>query len=87
MPAGIVFWDRLEQVAVEQHTVRRWLEFRYVTGLLSFRDGLALSAILRRLRRAQDVLMVEDPPVAGTHSSGGPDDGESEAFQARPPVT
>ncbi len=49
---------RTRQV-VEQRLARKPLRFPYIPGLLSFREAPALLAVLRKLRRDPDVLMLD----------------------------
>jgi deoxyribonuclease V len=55
--AAAVVWDMREETVVEQHIAVRPLTFPYVPGLLSFREGPAVLAALRKLRTAPDVLI------------------------------
>jgi deoxyribonuclease V len=57
--AAAVAWDLREQRVLEQHLTVRPLTFPYVPGLLSFREGPALLAALRKLRAAPDVLLCD----------------------------
>jgi deoxyribonuclease V len=62
--AAVVVWDMREQVVIEQHVAVRPLRFPYVPGLLSFREGPALLAALRKLRAAPDVLLCDGHGLA-----------------------
>ncbi len=62
--AAVVLWDLRERAVVEQHVARRRLAFPYVPGLLSFREGPALLAALRKLRRRPDVLLCDGHGLA-----------------------
>lgn len=62
--AGVVLWDVAAHEVVETHHVRRPLRFPYVPGLLSFREGPALLAALRRLRRSAEALLCDGHGVA-----------------------
>jgi deoxyribonuclease V len=57
--AAAVVWDMHERMIVEQQTAERPLTFPYVPGLLSFREGPAVLAALRKLRTAPDVLIYD----------------------------
>ena len=62
--AAVVVWDMREQTVVEQHVAVRPLRFPYVPGLLSFREGPAVLAALRRLRTPPDVLLCDGHGLA-----------------------
>jgi deoxyribonuclease V len=62
--AAVVLWDMRERTVIEQHVAARPLTFPYVPGLLSFREGPALLAALRRLRRPPDVLICDGHGLA-----------------------
>ena len=57
--AAVVLWDVRERVVVEERVATRPLRFPYVPGLLSFREGPAILAALRRLRQRPDALMCD----------------------------
>jgi len=57
--AGAVLWDRQTETVIESNTVVRRLRFPYVPGLLSFREGPAVLAALRRLRHVPDALICD----------------------------
>jgi len=57
--AAVVVWDLLERRVVEQRVAARRLTFPYVPGLLSFREGPAVLAGLRKLRTLPDVLICD----------------------------
>ncbi len=57
--AAVVVWDLREQRVIEQHVAVRQLTFPYVPGLLSFREGPAVLAALRKLRTPPDVLIYD----------------------------
>jgi len=57
--AAAVVWDLRERVVIEGHVAVRPLTFPYVPGLLSFREGPAVLAALRKLRTPPDVLMYD----------------------------
>jgi deoxyribonuclease V len=62
--AAAVVWDLREQSVVEQHVAVRPLTFPYVPGLLSFREGAAVLAALRKLRTLPDVLIYDGHGLA-----------------------
>jgi deoxyribonuclease V len=57
--AAVVVWDLREQAVVEYRLAVRPLTFPYVPGLLSFREGPAVLAALRKLRTPPDVLLCD----------------------------
>jgi deoxyribonuclease V len=62
--AAVVLWDVRERAVVEECVATRPLRFPYVPGLLSFREGPAILAALRRLRRRPDALMCDGHGLA-----------------------
>lgn len=62
--AGVVLWDVKRKQVVEQHVIRRKVGFPYVPGLLSFREAPAILAVLRKLRRAPDLVMCDGHGLA-----------------------
>lgn len=62
--AGVVLWDLDDNAAVEEHVAVRKLRFPYVPGLLTFREGPALLAALRKLSRRPDALMCDGHGLA-----------------------
>ena len=62
--AGVVVWDLATETVVEQTTAVRPVRFPYVPGLLSFREGPAVLAALRRLRNVPDVVMFDGQGLA-----------------------
>jgi deoxyribonuclease V len=62
--AAAVVWDLREQSVIEQHVAVRPLTFPYVPGLLSFREGPAVLAVLRKLRTLPDVLIYDGHGLA-----------------------
>jgi deoxyribonuclease V len=57
--AAVVLWDLEKRIVLEEHVAVRKLTFPYVPGLLSFREAPAVLAVLRKLRRAPDCLMLD----------------------------
>jgi deoxyribonuclease V len=57
--AAAVVWDTQAQDVLEQHVLRRPVEFPYVPGLLSFREAPAILAVLRKLETEPDVCMFD----------------------------
>jgi len=57
--AGVVVWDAQAREVVEQHVIRRPVQFPYVPGLLSFREAPAILAVLRRLRCEPDAFLFD----------------------------
>ncbi len=62
--AAVVVWDMREQTVIERHVAARPLTFPYVPGLLSFREGPAVLAALRKLRTPPDVLIYDGHGLA-----------------------
>lgn len=62
--AVVVLWDAQRQSVVEEHRARRKLRFPYIPGLLTFREGPAALAALRKLHRPPDVLMFDGQGIA-----------------------
>ena len=62
--AAVVAWDMRTRAVIEQHVAVRPLTFPYVPGLLSFREGPAVLAALRRLRTLPDVLIYDGHGLA-----------------------
>jgi deoxyribonuclease V len=62
--AAAVVWDMRDEKIVEQHVAVRPLAFPYVPGLLSFREGPAVLAALRRLRTPPDVIIYDGHGLA-----------------------
>jgi deoxyribonuclease V len=61
---GVVLWDVETSRVLEKHVAVRRVWFPYVPGFLSFREGPALLAALRKLRRVPDVLMCDGQGLA-----------------------
>jgi len=57
--AGVVVWDVNRRAVVEQCVARRPVQFPYVPGLLTFREGPALLAALKQLQCEPDVFMFD----------------------------
>lgn len=57
--AAVVVWHVREQRVVEEATATRPVRMPYVPGLLSFREGPAIIAAMRRLTDRPDVLMFD----------------------------
>ncbi len=68
--AAVVVWDLRERRVVEQRVAVRRLTFPYVPGLLSFREGPAVLAALRRLRTPPDVLIYDGHGLAHPRRCG-----------------
>jgi deoxyribonuclease V len=62
--AAAVVWDMRESAVIEQHVTLRPLTFPYVPGLLSFREGPAVFAVLRKVRTRMDVLICDGHGLA-----------------------
>lgn len=62
--AGVVVWDLATQTVVEETTAVRPVRFAYVPGLLSFREGPAVLAALRKLENVPDVFMFDGQGLA-----------------------
>ncbi len=68
--AAVVLWDLREQRVIEQHVAVRRLKFPYVPGLLSFREGPAVLAALRKLQTPPDVLIYDGHGLAHPRRCG-----------------
>ncbi len=62
--AGVVLWDREDQVIVEQQLGVRQLKFPYIPGLLTFREAPAIIMALRNLQHRPDVLLCDGQGIA-----------------------
>jgi deoxyribonuclease V len=62
--AAVVVWDMREQRVIERRVAVRPLRFPYVPGLLSFREGPALLAALRKLRTSPDAFICDGHGLA-----------------------
>lgn len=62
--AAVVLWDLRTGAAVEERSAVRRSAFPYVPGYLSFREGPAVLAALRRLRRPPDVVLLDGHGIA-----------------------
>lgn len=62
--AAVVVWDVEAAEVVETLSASRPLTFPYVPGLLSFREGPAIIAALRRVRSEPDLLMFDGQGIA-----------------------
>ncbi len=62
--AGVVVWEVPTHSIVEQHVARRPVRFPYVPGLLTFREGPALLAALRKLRCEPDAFLFDGQGLA-----------------------
>ena len=59
-----MIWDVLNQEVLEQHVVRRPIQFPYVPGLLSFREAPAILAALRKVKTEPDVFLFDGQGIA-----------------------
>lgn len=59
-----VVWDMRERKVVEQHVAQRPLTFPYVPGLLSFREGPAVLAALRKVHTPPEVILYDGHGLA-----------------------
>ncbi|MCP4246329.1 MAG: deoxyribonuclease V [bacterium] len=62
--AGVVVWDLDTQSILEQTTAVRPVRFPYVPGLLTFREGPAVLAALRKLKHVPDAFMFDGQGLA-----------------------
>src|SRR5512139_4105063 len=62
--AAVVVWDLRAQMVVERCVAVRPATFPYVPGLLAFREGPAILAVLRKLRTPPDVFICDGHGVA-----------------------
>lgn len=56
---GVIVYSFPELTEVERRMARRKLQFPYVPGLLSFREGPVLSAVFARLRVEPDLILID----------------------------
>ena len=68
--AGVVLWSLASGRVVEQHTALAPLRFPYIPGLLTFREGPAIIAALRRLTMRPDVLLCDGQGIAHPRRCG-----------------
>jgi len=68
--AAVVLWDLTEKAAIEQRVAVKELRVPYIPGLLTFREGPALIAALRKLRREPDALMFDGQGIAHPRGLG-----------------
>ena len=61
---GIVVWDVAAKAVVETRTAKRPVTFPYVPGLLTFREGPALLAAIRRLKTTPDAFLFDGQGLA-----------------------
>lgn len=57
--AAVVVWDVAEKRVIETRTAIKPLDFPYVPGLLTFREGPALLAAMRKLRCTPDAFLFD----------------------------
>jgi len=62
--AAVVVWDVADREVIEVRSASRPLTFPYVPGLLTFREGPAIIAALRRVRSEPDLLMFDGQGIA-----------------------
>lgn len=62
--AGVVVWDLATQSILEQTTAVRPVRFPYVPGLLTFREGPAVLAALRKLKHVPEVFLFDGQGLA-----------------------
>lgn len=62
--AGIVVWDLKNREVVEEQTAEAAAFFPYIPGLLTFREGPAVLAALRKLAVRPDVLLFDGQGIA-----------------------
>jgi len=68
--AAVVLWDLREKATVEQRVAVKELRVPYIPGLLTFREGPALIAALRKLEREPDALMFDGQGIAHPRGLG-----------------
>lgn len=68
--AGVVLWSLPAGEIVEQHLAMLPLRFPYVPGLLTFREGPAIIAALRKLRHRPDALICDGQGIAHPRRCG-----------------
>ena len=68
--AGVVLWCIQTAKVVETHTATAELRFPYIPGLLTFREGPAIIAALRKLRKTPDALMCDGQGIAHPRRCG-----------------
>lgn len=57
--AGVIVYRFPALEEIERRSARLKLQFPYVPGLLSFREGPALTAVFARLRNAPDLILID----------------------------
>ncbi len=62
--AGVVLWDIKKKKIIEHHTASKNLIFPYIPGLLTFREGSAVIAALRKLNMKPDLLICDGQGIA-----------------------
>lgn len=62
--AGVVLWDIRRKAVLEERIAVAPVTFPYVPGLLSFREGRAVIAVLRRLRIEPDAVICDGHGLA-----------------------
>lgn len=68
--AGVVLWSLESREVVEIQTARVRLHFPYIPGLLTFREGPAVLAVMRKLRKIPDVLICDGQGIAHPRRCG-----------------
>jgi len=68
--AGVVLWHTETREVVEERVATAPLRFPYIPGLLTFREGPAVLAALRRLRHRPDALLCDGQGIAHPRRCG-----------------
>jgi len=67
---GVVLWNIIKQTVLEQHIAVLPQRFRYIPGLLSFREAPAVIGALRKLTLTPDVLICDGQGIAHQRGFG-----------------
>jgi deoxyribonuclease V len=62
--AAVVVWDIKTQNVIEKQLLKIPLQFPYVPGLLSFREGPAILMVLKKLKNKPDAIMCDGQGLA-----------------------
>ncbi len=68
--AAAVVWERSTDRVIEEHSVRTKVGFPYVPGLLSFREGMAIMDVLRRVENPVQAVLFDGAGVAHPRGLG-----------------
>lgn len=68
--AGVILWSLPAREIMEQHLAVLPLRFPYIPGLLTFREGPAIIAALRKLRHRPDALICDGQGISHPRRCG-----------------